>query len=453
MAGLAQILAENTRLRTELMAREVANARLQDKLDVLQVHNDQVERALAQFKARLTAPRAERFVEGQTPLPFIRDIEVVPALHPVASDEDNAEKPAAKAKRKPKRRRPEDSPLPRRRVRCAVSDEATCRRCGGPLRVFGTTTSHRVNWVPGHFIVDEVERDKCSCPNCPSEGVLTAPEPYGLSRARCGDGLLAWVLVDKFSDHLPLHRQAKRMKREGFELATSTLSGWVAQGAELLGAVAKAVENDVLDGDFVQGDDTGFPVQDGADGALRKGRLWAFTNQEQVFYSFTPTKYGVHPEALLSRFRGDVLLTDGGSEFNAAVQSLKLERAGCWSHLRRYFFEARTEQPEEAGHALRMIRDLFLLERRVRGKPPDAVAHERQNFAKPLVTMFFSWVKTQSTFARPSSDFGKALGYAINQEAYMRCFLEHPTLPIHNNLSELMLRQPIVGRKKLAVRR
>lgn len=170
------------------------------------------------------------------------------------------------------------------------------------------------------------------------------------------------------------------------------------------------------------------------------------TDQQHAWYGFSDTKEGVHPVRLLEGFEGSLLLADGGSEFNQAVRELGLERAGCWSHLRRYFFEAR-QYHDEAGLALGTIRDLFLIERDLQGRPPDEVLALRQARSKPLVDGFFKWVQGLSTLVRPGSQLAKAVTYARNQEKYMRLFLEHPQLPIHNNLSELMLRQPIVGRK------
>jgi hypothetical protein len=89
-------------------------------------------------------------------------------------------------------------------------------------------------------------------------------------------------------------------------------------------------------------------VQDGGDGALRKGRFWAFTDQHQVSYVFTDTKEGVFPARILEGFAGEVLLVDGGSEFNQVVRARGLDRAGCWSHLRTYFHDARHHHPTEA---------------------------------------------------------------------------------------------------------
>lgn len=451
MSGLAEILEQNDLLRAQLREMEAAHAEAvalyEAKVAALQRRAEELAQALEFIRLKAAAPRTERFVPSeQEPLPLGGDLPRPPPRL-VREEEPKDEAPAAK-KGAPKRRRlADDTTMPRRQVRCAAPDEAHCARCGGPLRVFGQTTSHRVDWVPGHFVIDEIVRDKCACPNCPGEGVLTAAEPYALPRAMCGNGLLARVLVDKFADHLPLNRQAQRMEREGFEVATSTLCGWVADGAGLLGIVARAVRDELLTAKVLQGDDTGLPVQDGTDGAVRKGRLWAFTDQEQVFYAFSVSKHGKHPSALLKDFKGRVLLADGGSEFNEAVQTRGLERAGCWSHLRRYFFDARLHHPTEARVALEVIRDLFLLERQHRERSPEERLAARREQSLPLVDGFFAWVQQLSTFVRPKSTLADAVTYARNQEEPMRAFLDHPELPLHNNLSELMLRQPIVGRK------
>jgi hypothetical protein len=60
---------------------------------------------------------------------------------------------------------------------------------------------------------------------------------------------------------------------------------------------------------------------------------------------------------------------------------------------------------------------------------------------------FFAWVEAISTMVRPKSKLGEAVTYARNQEAALRLHLTHGEMPIHNNLSELMLRQNVVGRK------
>jgi transposase len=488
MSGLAEIIDENRRLREKL---EVVGALVRERDDRLQERGEQLRekdeqlrekdeqiatqstelakreamieavkeraeelaRKLALIELKARGPASQRFVpEAQTALPFPGDIDPPPRA-PVPDDEDGTEdeptgKKPRKGKKTPKRRSREDfRHLDSRPMNCKASDIAASGASPKAYKVIGQAVSFRIEWVSGHFVVIDVSRDKCVDPDRPGQGVLTVPAPFALDRALCGNGLLARVLVDKFCDHIPLNRQARRMKREGFEVGTNTLSGWVCGGAKVLDVLANTVRLELLAGDYLQGDDTGLPVQDGTDGTLRKGRLWAFTDQEQVFYAFTPTKEGIYPAELLEGFTGDLLLVDGGSEFNKVVRDLNLLRAGCWSHLRTYFFDARLHHPVEAALALGTIHDLFMIERCLHGQDPAQTLEGRRLHAKPLVDGFFDWVRGLSTVVRPKSQLGKAVTYARNQEQAMRLFLEHGQLPLHNNLSELMLRQAVVGRK------
>ena len=93
-----------------------------------------------------------------------------------------------------------------------MSDDrlTTCPSCGKDMKVIGATESFRIEWVPGHFVRYDIARDKCACPKCPAQGVLTAPGPFALDRSMAGNGLVARVLVDKFADHIPANRDRGR---------------------------------------------------------------------------------------------------------------------------------------------------------------------------------------------------------------------------------------------------
>ena len=465
MAGIAQILDENARLRRQLAESERRLAEARDALTEAQAEIGTREAMLEQIQRkaeylarqleladlRRARPTSQRYVPvGQDLLPFDTDVPPPPRA-PVAASQSDVEATEAPRKRTgsstPRRRNREDfAHLPARDVRCRARAES-CPSCGQPLQLIGTTNSFRIEWVPGHFVRHDVARDKCACAHCPGQGVLTAAGPYALDRSLAANGLVARVIVDKFADHIPANRQATRMGREGFEVGSHTLSSWICQAAGLLSRVAGAVRADILSGDVVQGDDTGMPVQDGGEGQLRKGRMWAFTDQDQVFYAFTESKAGKFPTALLEGYAGRLLLVDGGSEFNAVEREQQLLRGGCWSHLRTYFFDSLHHHPGAADLALGTIRDLFKIEQEVWGSAPDVVLAERQARSRPLVDGFFDWVIALSQAARPDSTLGAAIRYARNQEAALRLFLEHGELPMHNNLSELMLRQTVVGRK------
>lgn len=451
--GIAAILDEMERLRRELTARDAALAQRDAEIVALKASNEDLARRLDLQRLKVAGRRNERLVEDRSlPLPFVFPMPDPPprlpraeAADPAEANDDGARPRGKQARRKLAERK--DRPV--RAVRCAVDPTAACAKCGRVLKVIGASHAHRLEWVPGHFEILDVQRERCVCPQCPSEGVLTAPPPaFALPKALCGNGLLARVLVDKFADRIPLNLQAERMKREGEEFSTATLSDWVLGGATFLQRIADAIDARLLKGRWLQADDTGFPVQDGTDGKLRKGRLWAVTDQQEVRYHFTDTKAGKNPAHFLAGFLGKLLLVDGGSEFNLAVAQKGLLRAGCWSHLRRYFFDARHHHPAEARLALGTIRDLFAIEDSLVDATPELVREVRQRDARPLVEGLYDWILGLSRQVRPSSLLGEALTYATNGRAFFERFLDHPELPMHNNASELRLRGPVVGRKQ-----
>lgn len=49
--------------------------------------------------------------------------------------------------------------------------------------------------------------------------------------------------------------------------------------------------------------------------------------------------------------------------------------------------------------------------------------------------------------ARPRSAIAQAFQYALNRWEHLAVCASHPEIPIHNNMSELQLRRPVVGRK------
>lgn len=466
---MAEILDENTRLR-ELNHRQAAALKasaeqlaeqaerlkkldeLAAKVEALTSSNELLTRHFEFLEKKRQLAAAERFIADQDQALLFADGEVtLPPRDPEVAAED-AKRPTERtdgrktaSHQRKGRRKPEDLKFPKKKVTAPVA-LSDCKSCGTPHQPAPAKVTHRVEWEPGRFVLLEVHQEQVTC-DCPKHNVWTAPAPFLLPLSMCGDGLLARVVVDKFGDHLPLHRQARRMKREGFQVGSNVLCGWVRQGAREIRPLVLALQAQVASGSLLQSDDSGFPVQDGSDGRLANGRLWVFTDQKQAFYGFSRTKEGEHPAELLASLGvSGKLVADGGSEYNLTENTLDLERGGCWSHLRRYFFDA-SVQHDEAKPALTAIHDLFLIERDLVDLSLTERLAARTARSKPVVDGFFEWVKGMSPKERPKSKLGRALGYAINQEQRMRLFLTHGDVPIHNNLSELLLRQPIVGRK------
>jgi transposase len=460
MSGLGEILEENSRLRevvrerdVQLAAHAAQLAALAEQIEALKASNERFARHMEFLEKRRQMAAAERLeaAERQSPLFDGLEVEAPPRDPELEKKSPGSEEKVdgRKTAKHPRKGRRDVSALKFPRVKVdAPVNPSTCEQCGGERQLVAPRVSHRVGWVPGHFTVVETHQQRCQCTQCPKAEIWTAPEPSLIPGAMCDDSLLARVIVDKSGDHLPLNRQADRMTRQGFDINENVLSGWMRQGALQVRLLVTALRTEIAAAQTLLGDDSGFPVQDGDGGKLANGRLWVFTDRRQAFFAFYRTKEGEHPTAVLEALgvAGIRLIVDGGSEYNDAVAELGLTRGGCWSHLRRYFFNAAI-QHDDAKPGLRTISDLFLIERKVADlSDVDRLAARRERSA-PLVDGFYTWVKALVPKVRPGSKLGDAVGYAISQEPRMRLFLAHGDVPLHNNLSELLLRQPIVGRK------
>ena len=171
----------------------------------------------------------------------------------------------------PKRRRPLPEALPRDIVTHAAP--CSCPACGGVLRPLGEDVTEILEYVPGSFRVVRHVRPKLSCRAC--QTIAQAPAPsLPIRRGRAGPGLLAHVLVAKYCDHLPLHRQAEIYAREDIDLSRSTLADMVGQVAALVRPLVDALAKHVMAGERVHADDTIVPVLEPGLGRTRKARLW-----------------------------------------------------------------------------------------------------------------------------------------------------------------------------------
>jgi hypothetical protein len=91
-----------------------------------------------------------------------------------------------------------------------------------------------------------------------------------------------------------------------------------------------------------------------------------------------------------------VLLSDGYQAYERHVERVNgIVHAQCWSHTRRHFVKAETVEPELTAQALAVIRRLYEVEERLRGKKLDGSMQleQRARSSKPLVDLFFNWLK------------------------------------------------------------
>jgi transposase len=109
---------------------------------------------------------------------------------------------------------------------------------------------------------------------------------------------------------------------------------------------------------------------------------------------------------------------------------------GCWAHARREFFDARLNQGYEAHYVLSLVGQLYDIEDEVRLHGPEARLAARQEQSVPIPDRLEKFLREQKGQALPKSQYGNAVGYALNHWAELRRFTENGVLEIDNNLAD-----------------
>ncbi|GAB0120297.1 hypothetical protein Acid7E03_43690 [Acidisoma sp. 7E03] len=273
------------------------------------------------------------------------------------------------------------------------------------------------------------------------------------------EALIVHILVSKFSDSLPLYRQAQMLARQGIALDRSTLAHWVGTACWWLAPLYDLVVGTVLSSPKVFADDTGLPVLDPGRGRTKTGRLWCYAVDDRpwcgpshpaVAYVYAEDRKAVRPAAHLARFDG-VLQVDGYDGFKRlagerADGSVRL--AFCWVHMRRAFyqFHASTKSPM-AAELLARVAGLYAIEAEIRGSPAEHRRAVRDARSRPIVEALHAWLEEQLPRLPGSSDLAKAMRYALRHWPGLVAFLDDGRIEMDTNVVERAIRPVTLNRK------
>ena len=430
------------------------------QLDAEQARRIKTENLLRQLLAARSGRRSEQITAEQLEL-FEAELKAQGInVEDLSKDKDagnksDGNKPddkdsPGKTEAGPRGRRVLPAHLKRERiVHDLTEEEKHCAVCAQDLRAFGEETSERYEYIPAQLIVIEDVCKKYSC-ECT---VKTAGKPsQPIEKSTAGASLLTQVIVAKYADHLPLHRQAKIFSRFGVELSDRTMCGWMGQCAGLLDPLYKTLKDFVLSSKVVGTDDTPVKVLDRKLPQTRKGRIWPYVGDRDhpaVIYDYTPTRERAGPEEFLKGFRGhlqadayvvyDSFFTDPGRG---------MVEVGCWAHARRHFHNALEKDQARMGGVLAMIAHLYEVEKvsRQNGLRGEELRLARERDARPMLNQLHDYLLKIRTQVLPKSDAGQAIAYTLKNWTALTRYCSDGDLPIDNNGTERSLRGFAVGR-------
>jgi transposase len=354
--------------------------------------------------------------------------------------------------------KPARGPLPAhlpRETETLDPKEKACPDCGGALGLLGEDVSEMLEYVPARFKVIRIARPKLACKRC--DRIVQEPAPHRpIDRGLAGPGLLAHVLVAKYSDHLPLYRQSEIYDREGVDLDRSTLAGWVGGASRTLQPLVDVLRRYVLDAYKLHGDDVPVPVLAPGNGKTKTGRLWTYVRDDRpagsaeapaVWFAYSPNRKGEHPASHLEQFRG-VLQADGYAGFNRLYEKGTIVEAACFAHVRRKFYDLYEAHASPiAKEAIDRIAALYGIEKEIRGRPPDERRQIRNSQARPLLESLHAWFKAALTKLSRKSEVSVAIHYALGRWTQLLRYCNDGRLEIDNNAAERALRAVALGRK------
>lgn len=409
-----------------------------------ELYNEMLERN-RELERGLLAPKTERLKpEEQLSLSVLGELlPAAPSLDDL--DDDGEQQVEAHTRRKPKRK-PIPEHLPRRE-HVLIPDEVLAEGIEN-FEQIGREVSEVMERRPAsvlvvRFIKLAFKRRGQSDTDAVIYSAKTPPSP--IPRSIAGPGMLADTIVKRWDDHLPLNRLEKIYRRDGLELARSTICGWHITLAELCKPVVDAMRLDAFESPYLCTDATGVLVQ--AKERCRTGHFWVMVVPgRHVLFHFTKKHNSAAVDEVLAGYEG-FLVADAHAVYDHLYRDGPIEEVNCWAHSRRYFFKAMASDPDRARVALKLIGALFRIERRIAESPRKQREKVRKKRSVPIIDSFFSWCEAERDEVLDDTPIAKAIGYALNQREGLSRFLGDGRLPIHNNMSELQLRREAVGRK------
>jgi len=446
--------------RHELLQRKDREIALRDaKLEKLEFE-------IARFKRWKFGARTEAMNAEQRRL-FEETLAEDEAALQAALHQLRAEGKAGSDKPKAPPRRPRREALPahlRRVEHRHEPEDTTCPNagCGHPMTRIGEDVSERLDVVPAEFFVHRHVYGKWACRCCQTLKQQPAA-PEIIDGGVPASGLLAHLLISRFTDHMPYYRQEAINARSGVHTPRSTLAAWAGQAGAALQPLYDAHKRFVLGCRVLHADETPVALLDPGAGKTRRAYVWAYARSAHdptpgVVYDFCIGRGAQYPVAFLAgdermghgRWAG-TLLTDRYTAYDTVLdERVHPDRvaAACVAHARRKFDElAKAGTSALAEEAIRRFGLIYEVEGKLAALPDDERQARRQELAKPLWDKLRQWLELERRLVVEGGTTAAAIDYTLNHWKALTRHLDDGVLPIDNNHLERQIKPWAMGRK------
>jgi len=408
-----------------------------------------LEQQLQQLQKMIFGSRHERFVPATSNDPQLSlDIQTEPIGTRIITDTQKITYTRNKIVEDKAVHHPGRMKLPEDLRREEIIIEPTGDTTG--CKKMGEEITEVLEYQPGELYVKQYKRIKYAKPD--NAGVLIGELPVRpIEKAMAGEGLLAQIVIDKYVDHLPLHRQMQRFERSGVKLAYSTLTDWVSGTCQLIAPLFEALKVEVLQNHYLHVDETPIKVLDkDKKGQTHRGYYWVYQDSlnKTVFFDYQEGRGREGPLGILENFTG-YLQTDGYAAYDVFDKKENVTLIHCMAHARRMFNEALDNDYDRATYVLEEIQKLYTIERisKESNLNFEELKVVRCAKAAPILRALGLWMQQQYVQVLPKSAIGKALAYSIERWNKLSLYITDGRLKIDNNPVENSIRPVALGRK------
>lgn len=450
-------------MQNQVQKKETEVQLLKDKQKELEFMNAMLSDRLALAQRRRFGSSSEKYADGYEQMDLFNEAEVNADMD-TAEIEEEIVIPSHKRK---KRTGKKEEDLSNFEVTETIEYKLTgenrhCPDCGTKYKVVTKEVVKRLKFIPSTFEVVEEVTYVYSCPKC---GAMIRPEKeFPLIKGSIATpSLVAGIMNAKYVNGMPLARQEREFARYDLNLSTKTMANWIISCADrYLGLLYRQMKEEFLKSRYIHCDETRIQVIDEPD---QKGSsqnwMWVYLTDhysespQMVLFDYERTRAGYHPVNFLGDTFHGYLTCDGYQAYHGLNDSITV--TGCFTHARRCFDAALTalkkdftkEQLKEtvAYQAMTRIGILYKVEELIKDKTLEERYQERQKQSRPVVEALFEWLHSMEDSVDRSSLIGDAILYTLNQENYLRRYLDDGHLSIDNNSAARAIKNFAVGRR------
>lgn len=396
--------------------------------------------------------------DGQLEMIF-NEAEVTIANKYVIEPEMEEVCPKPYKRKKVKGKRDEDlKDIPVKVITHELSENELKERLGDKWKRLPDEVYKRLTFHPAKFEVEE--HHVAVYAGCDNETIIRGRRPVDLLRnSIVTPSLEAAIMNGKYVNAIPLYRLEQEFLRNDVTLSRQVMANWTIKCAErYLSLLYDRLHKELYNSKVLQADETPVCVSKDGRPAGAKSYMWVYrtgkmyTEAPIVLYEYQKTRNASHPREFLKNYSGTVV-TDGYQVYHSLEKEIEnLRIAGCWSHARRRFANVVKTLGKEkskgtlAYDALKQIAAIYKVEGLLTELSPEERQKQRELIVKPLVEAFFEWIRKHEIEVLPKSETGKGFTYCLNQEKYLKVFLEDGNVPPDNNAAEGSIRGFCIGK-------